>query len=66
MLGPRWERYGTEPFRRVEEGNVFTLEPSLQLPGHGVVSLEEDVVVMPRGGEFLSRLPRELPILTLD
>lgn len=66
VLGPRWERYGTEPFRRVEEGNVFTLEPSLQLPGHGVVSLEEDVVVMPRGGEFLSRLPRELPILTLD
>ncbi len=66
VLGPRWERYGSEPFHRVELGNVYTLEPSIQVPGHGVVSLEEDVVVTERGTEFLSRFPRSMPILALD
>lgn len=63
VLGPRWERYGKEPFAPVRVGNVFTLEPSLWLEGHGLVSLEEDVIVGPDGGRFLSRFPRELPIL---
>ncbi len=66
VLGPRWERYGEEPFFRVEEGNVFAIEPSVQLAGHGVVSLEEDVVVTARGAEFLSRFPRRIPVLRLD
>src|SRR5687767_645558 len=65
VLGPRWERYGAEPFEKVRAGNVFTLEPSLYLQGHGLVSLEEDVVVEPAGARFLSRFPRELPILRL-
>ena len=63
VLGPRWERYGNEPFEPVRLGNVYTLEPSLWLEGHGLVSLEEDVVVGPEGARFLSRFPRELPIL---
>ena len=66
VLGPRWERYGNEPFRTVEVGHVYTLEPSVHLPEHGLVSLEEDVVVTDRGVEFLSRFPRALPILSLD
>jgi Xaa-Pro aminopeptidase len=66
VLGPRWERYGDEPFRRVEPGQVYTLEPSVHLPEHGLVSLEEDVVVAARGVEFLSRFPRTLPILSHD
>lgn len=66
VLGPRWERYGDEPFRLVEVGHVYTLEPSVHLPEHGLVSLEEDVVVTGRGAEFLSRFPRALPILSLD
>ena len=66
VLGPRWERYGTEPFEPVRAGNVYTLEPSVQLPGHGLVSLEEDVVVGESGTTFLSRFPRELPILRLS
>ena len=66
VLGPQWERYGNEPFQKVEEGHVYTLEPSIQLPGHGVVSLEEDVVVGAHGVEFLSRFPRTLPLLPLD
>jgi Xaa-Pro aminopeptidase len=65
VLGPRWERYGKEPYAPVRVGNVFTLEPSLYLDGHGLVSLEEDVIVGPEGARFLSRFPRELPILRL-
>src|SRR5437867_3280574 len=65
VLGPRWERYGNAPYETVREGSVYTLEPSIHLPAHGLVSLEEDVVVGPQGAEFLSRFPRELPILTL-
>ena len=66
VLGPRWERYGSEPFERVRAGNVYTLEPSVHLPEHGMVSLEEDVVVGEAGATFLSRFPRELPILRLS
>lgn len=65
VLGPRWERYGNAPYEAVREGHVYTLEPSIHLSDHGLVSLEEDVVVGPRGAEFLSRFPRELPVLTL-
>ena len=65
VLGPRWERYGSEPFERIREGNVFTLEPSAFAASRGVVSLEEDVVVGPDGGRFLSRFPRDLPVLHL-
>lgn len=63
VLGPRWERYGHEPFLPVRAGNVYTLEPSIHLPEHGLVSLEEDVVVGDDGGVFLSRFPRELPVI---
>jgi Xaa-Pro aminopeptidase len=65
VLGPRWERYGREPYETVRVGNVFTLEPSLYVEGHGLVSLEEDVIVGPEGARFLSRFPRELPVLRL-
>jgi Xaa-Pro aminopeptidase len=64
VLGPRWERYGSAPFETVREGNLLTLEPSIHLPAYGMVSLEEDVTVGPDGTRFLSRFPRELPILT--
>jgi Xaa-Pro aminopeptidase len=65
VLGPRWERYGREPYERVREGNVFTLEPSAYVRERGVVSLEEDVAVAGDGARFLSQFPRELPILRL-
>ncbi len=54
LLGPRWERYGQTPFGRVEENNVFTLELEVQIPGHGWVSLEEDLLVGESGSEFLT------------
>jgi Xaa-Pro aminopeptidase len=65
VLGPRWERYGREPFEKLRLGAVYTLEPSIYVDGHGLVALEEDVVVGAQGGEFLSRFPRELPTLRL-
>jgi Xaa-Pro aminopeptidase len=64
-LGPRWERYGDTPFEKVLGGQVYTLEPSLLLEGHGLVSLEEDVVVEKDATRFLSRFPREIPVLRL-
>jgi Xaa-Pro aminopeptidase len=63
VLGPRWERYGKEPLALVREGAVYTLEPSIHLPEHGMVALEEDVVVEAGGARFLSRFARELPVL---
>jgi Xaa-Pro aminopeptidase len=55
VLGPRWERYGDLVERPVEAGNIFTLEPHVEVPGRGVVSLEEDVLVLEDGVEYLSR-----------
>jgi len=53
LLGPRWERYGKTPFGLVEAGNCFTLELGVQVPGCGLVSLEEDVLVTDQGVEWL-------------
>ena len=55
LLGPRWERYGKTPFGIVEAGNCFTLELGVQVPGYGLVSLEEDVVVTETGYEWLGK-----------
>ena len=54
LLGPPWEKYGQKPFFPLEEGMVFTLEPRVMVPGHGVVSLEEMVVVTRTGADFLT------------
>ncbi len=63
VLGPRWERYGQTPFGVVEAGNVFTLELGVQVPGRGYVSLEEDVVVTPRGVDWLTKPQTELMLV---
>lgn len=60
LLAPRWERYGEIPFKEVEEGNVFTLEPRINLPDYGVVSIEEIVVVEKDGSRFLSTPQEEI------
>lgn len=52
---PRWERYGDTPFLPLEAGQCFTLEPRLEVAGHGIATCEEILVVTPDGGEFLSR-----------
>jgi len=54
LLGPLWPKYGHKPLRPVEEGMVFTIEPRLTVPGHGIVSIEDMVVVTADGASWLS------------
>lgn len=54
LLGPAWEKYGRKPYVPLEEGMVFTIEPRLTVPEHGVVTIEEMVVVTQDGAEYLS------------
>ena len=57
-LLPRWERYGTTPLLPIEIGQCYTIEPRLSVPGHGVATCEDIVVVEKQGAAFLSR-PQE-------
>jgi Xaa-Pro aminopeptidase len=54
LLAPRWERYGQTPFGMIEEGNVFTLELGIHVPGRGYIGLEENVLVTKSACEYLS------------
>jgi len=60
LLCPEWERYGNLPHLKIEEGQVYTLEPRIVIPGYGVATMEEIVVVRSDGGKFLSHPQREL------
>lgn len=63
LLGPRWERYGQTPFGIVEVGNCFTLELGVSVPGYGLVSLEEDVLVTANGNEWLGTPQTEIIVV---
>jgi Xaa-Pro aminopeptidase len=54
LLGPAWEKYAQKPFKKIEEGMVFTIEPRLKVPDRGVVTIEEMVIVKEYQAEFLS------------
>jgi len=54
LLGPAWEKYAQKPFRPLEPGMVFTIEPRLTVPGKGIVTIEEMVVVTGTGADWLS------------
>ncbi len=60
LLGPAWEKYAQKPFLPLEANMVFTIEPRLTVEGHGVVTMEEMVVVTPNGAEYLSTPQQEL------
>ena len=60
LLGPAWEKYAGKPFRKLEESMVFTLEPRLTVPGRGVVTIEDMVVVTAEGAAWLGRPQTEL------
>jgi len=60
LLGPKWEKYAQKPFLRLEEGMVFTIEPRLTVPGRGIATIEEMVVVTKNGAEWLSTPQKEI------
>lgn len=60
LLCPEWERYGSLPSLKIEENQVYTLEPRINIPGYGVATIEEIIVVRSDGGEFLSHPQQEI------
>ncbi len=62
-LFPRWERYGNTPYLKLEERQVFTIEPRLPVEGYGVSTIEEEIVVTKDGCEFLSTPQKELILI---
>lgn len=62
-LFPRWERYGNVPNLKIEENQVFTIEPRLTVEGFGVVTVEDMVVVRVDGAEYLTTPQTELMVI---
>ena len=63
LLGPAWAKYSRKPFEPVEAGMIFTLEPRLTVPGRGVVTMEEMVLVRDQETEYLSTPQLELLLI---
>ncbi len=62
-LLPRWEKYGQSPFMKIEESQVYTIEPRLYVEGYGTATIEEEVFVTKDGCEFISTPQKELILL---
>lgn len=60
---PRWERYGNLPFIPIEKDQVYTIEPRLMVEGHGIVTMEEEIVVTENGCRYLSNPQKSLWII---
>lgn len=63
LLCPRWERYGAKPDAIVEAGQCYTIEPRVNVPGHGVATMEEIVVVTEDGVRYLSKPQTEIMLI---
>ena len=64
ILAPRWERYGEIPYKIIGIDEVYTLEPRLTIPGFGIATIEEEVVVRENGVEFLSEPQKEIYLIS--
>lgn len=63
LLCPRWERYGNLPYLKIEEAQVYTVEPRLTIEGYGIATVEEEVVITKDGCEFISPRQEEIYII---
>ncbi len=63
LLGPAWEKYAHKPYEELEQDMVFTIEPRLTIPQHGVVTIENMVIVTAQGAEYLSTPQEELILI---
>ena len=57
------EKFATKPFEVIEENMVFTIEPRLTVPGRGVVTIEEMVLVTSVGADYLSEPQKDLILI---
>lgn len=64
LLGPPWEKYGRKVFQKLEAGMVFTIEPRLTVPGKGIVSVEEMVLIGENGSEYLTHPQKQLHLIS--
>lgn len=63
LLGPTWEKYAEKPYKKLEKGMVFTIEPRLTVENRGVATIEEMVLVTENGAEWLTTPQREILII---
>ena len=52
-------RIARDQKKRLETGNVVTLEPGVYVEGVGGIRIEDDALVTPHGAEILTTIPRE-------
>jgi len=60
ILCPEWERYGKLPYVKIEENQIYTLEPRARIEGYGTATVEVMVIVTKEGGKFLSILQQNI------
>ena len=63
-LLPRWERYGNTPFMKIEESQIYTIEPRLTVKGFGTSTIEEEVFVTKDGCRFISKPQKEIILIS--
>jgi Xaa-Pro dipeptidase len=63
ILGPRWERYGQTPFKKIQVNECYTLELGIIMPNRGYLGLEEMVRVKTDGLDWLTTRQLNMPIL---
>ncbi|MBP7461408.1 MAG: aminopeptidase P family protein [Candidatus Delongbacteria bacterium] len=66
LLCPEWERYGNLPYMKIEENQVYTLEPRVRIDGYGTATMEEIIRVTSDGGEFISDPQRSIWLVAYE